>query len=87
MGDWEYNPIPRYFLCERGNVLAEVIRDKQGPTLHNDWDEDGEEWRAIHAGDGLIGRYASCDEAMRAAEDNRKHRSGLKLVGKTERIT
>ena len=78
MNDWEYDPIPRYRLFLGDMCVAEVEFDHFGSAACNNFDPEGEVWRA-EIGEEFSGRFASLKEAQDAVRGRVLNR-GLKLV-------
>ena len=62
-GGWEYDPIPRYRLYEKGVCVAEIEADTQGPHSCNNFDPDGEVWCAVIE-DEYFGRFPTLKDAQ-----------------------
>lgn len=79
MRSWEYEPVPRYFFYLGNSRVGEVIFDGFKRDACNDYNPDGEVWRAIVDG-YLVGRFPSLSEAQKAAQAKILNRGGLMLV-------
>jgi hypothetical protein len=75
---WEYDPVPRYRFYLGDTLIGEVELDHLGSHACNNFNKDGEVWRAV-IGDDFFGRFPSLKEAQDAVRERAMNR-GLKLV-------
>lgn len=78
MKNWEYDPVPRYFFYLGDIRYGEVIFDRFGADVCNNFTHDGEVWRAI-VERGCIGRFSTLLEAQQAVQSHVMNR-GLTVV-------
>jgi hypothetical protein len=78
VGEWAYDPIPRYFLFVGETCVADIVFEGFKPALCNDWKRDGEVWFATYH-EEYFGRYSSLNDAQEAIQKKVTDR-GLKLV-------
>lgn len=76
--NWEFDPLPRYYLFVGDSCAGEVIFDGFRSAPCNDFSREGEVWRAIADGE-LVGRYSGLKEAQDAVRNKVVNR-GLAIV-------